>query len=72
MRPYLEETHHKKKKKIRLMEWFKVKALSSSPSTIKKKKKRMDTIIVPTHRTIMKQDFYPGLTTVGPMSVCAK
>jgi hypothetical protein len=31
-RPYLEETHHKKG----LMEWLKVYALSSNPSTAKK------------------------------------
>jgi hypothetical protein len=35
-RPYLEKTDHKK----RLVEWFKHKALSSSPSTAKKKGKR--------------------------------
>jgi hypothetical protein len=35
VRPYLENTHHKKG----LEEWFKVKALSSSPSIGKKKKK---------------------------------
>jgi hypothetical protein len=34
MRPYLEKIHHKKG----LAEWLKVKALSSSPSTTKKKK----------------------------------
>jgi hypothetical protein len=34
-RPYLGNTHHKKG----LVEWLKVKALSSSPSTAKKKKK---------------------------------
>jgi hypothetical protein len=34
-RPYLEKTHHKKG----LVEWLKVKALSSNPSTAKKKKK---------------------------------
>jgi hypothetical protein len=33
-RPYLEKIHHKKG----LMEWLKVKALSPSPSTEKKKK----------------------------------
>jgi hypothetical protein len=33
VRPYLENTHHKG-----LAEWLKVKALSSSPSTAKKKK----------------------------------
>jgi hypothetical protein len=32
MRPYLKNTLHKKK----LVEWLKVKALSSSPSTTKK------------------------------------
>jgi hypothetical protein len=36
MRPYLENTHHKKG----LMEWLKVHALSSSPSTIKKTNKQ--------------------------------
>jgi hypothetical protein len=36
MRPYLENTHHKK----RLVEWLKVKVLSSNPSTTKKKKGR--------------------------------
>jgi hypothetical protein len=35
MRPILEKTHHKKG----LVEWLKVKALSSSTSTAKKKKK---------------------------------
>jgi hypothetical protein len=34
-RPYLNKTHHKKG----LVEWLKVKALSSNPSTTKKKKK---------------------------------
>jgi hypothetical protein len=34
MRPYLKKTHYKKG----LVEWFKVKALSSNPSTAKKKK----------------------------------
>jgi hypothetical protein len=33
VRPYLEKTHHKKG----LVEWLKVKALSSSPSTENKK-----------------------------------
>jgi hypothetical protein len=32
-----QKTLHKKKKKIGLMEWLKVKALSSSPSTTKNK-----------------------------------
>jgi hypothetical protein len=32
-RPYLEKTHHQ----IGLMEWLKVVALSSNPSTVKKK-----------------------------------
>jgi hypothetical protein len=36
MRPYLENTQHKKRG---LVEWLKVKALSSSLSTGKKKKK---------------------------------
>jgi hypothetical protein len=35
MRPYLENTHHKKG----LVEWLKVLALSSNPSMQKKKKK---------------------------------
>jgi hypothetical protein len=35
-RVYLEKTYHKKQ----LMEWLKVKVLSSSPSTAKKKKKK--------------------------------
>jgi hypothetical protein len=35
MRPYLEKSFTK----IGLVEWLKVKALSSSPSTAKKKKK---------------------------------
>jgi hypothetical protein len=34
MKPYLKNTHHKKVK------WLKVKALSSSPSTAKRKKER--------------------------------
>jgi hypothetical protein len=34
MRLYLEKPHHKKV----LVEWLKVKALSSSPSTAKKKR----------------------------------
>jgi hypothetical protein len=33
MRPYLEDTHHKNG----LVEWLKVKALSSNPSTAKRK-----------------------------------
>jgi hypothetical protein len=33
MRPYLKKIHHKKG----LMEWLKVKALSSNPRTAKKK-----------------------------------
>jgi hypothetical protein len=44
---YLKKTHHKTKKKkkkpitkIGLVEWLKVKALLSSPSTAKKKKKK--------------------------------
>jgi hypothetical protein len=44
---YLKKTHHKTKKKkkkpitkIGLVEWLKVKALLSSPSTAKKKRKR--------------------------------
>jgi hypothetical protein len=37
MRPYLEKK--KPFTKIGLVEWLKVKALSSSPSTTKKKKK---------------------------------
>jgi hypothetical protein len=36
VRPYPEDTHHKKG----LPEWLKVKALSSSPSTRRKKKKK--------------------------------
>jgi hypothetical protein len=36
MRHYLKKTHHKKKK-IGLVVWLKVKALSSSPRTTKKK-----------------------------------
>jgi hypothetical protein len=35
-RPYLKKTHHKKG----LVEWLKVKALSSNTSTAKKKRKR--------------------------------
>jgi hypothetical protein len=31
-KPYLEKTHHKKG----VVEWLKIQALSSSPSTIKK------------------------------------
>jgi hypothetical protein len=34
MRPYLENTYHNK----RLVEWLKVKAVSSSPSITKKKR----------------------------------
>jgi hypothetical protein len=34
MRPYLKITHHKKV----LVKWLKVKALSSNPSTARKKK----------------------------------
>jgi hypothetical protein len=37
MRPYLEKNLPQK---LGLVEWFKVKALSSSPSTTKKKKKK--------------------------------
>jgi hypothetical protein len=37
MRPYFKKIHHTKKG---LVEWLKVKALSSSPSTGKKKKKK--------------------------------
>jgi hypothetical protein len=37
VRPYLEKIPHKT---IRLVEWLKVKALSSSLSTAKKKKKK--------------------------------
>jgi hypothetical protein len=36
VRPYLKNTHHK----IGLVEWLKLKALSSSPNTAKKKKKK--------------------------------
>jgi hypothetical protein len=36
VRPCLENTHHKKNG---LVEWLKVKALNSSPSTAKNKKK---------------------------------
>jgi hypothetical protein len=36
LRHYLENTHHKKG----LMEWLKVKALSSRPSTTERKKER--------------------------------
>jgi hypothetical protein len=39
VRPYLEKSHHKKG----LAEWVKVKALSSNPSTSKKKKKEQKT-----------------------------
>jgi hypothetical protein len=35
MRSYLKKTHHKKG----LVEWLKVQALSSNPSTTKKKKR---------------------------------
>jgi hypothetical protein len=38
MRPYLEKTQHKKNL---LVEWLKVKALSSNPSTGKKKKNKI-------------------------------
>jgi hypothetical protein len=38
VRPYLEKTHYKKG----LVEWLKVKALSSSPRTTKKKKKGLN------------------------------
>jgi hypothetical protein len=37
MRPYLEKPFTK----IGLVEWLKVKVLSSSPSTVKKKKKKI-------------------------------
>jgi hypothetical protein len=37
MRPYLKKALHKK----RLVEWLKVKALSLSPRTAKKKKKKV-------------------------------
>jgi hypothetical protein len=37
MRYYLKKTLHKK----RLVEWLKVQALSSNPTTAKKKKKRI-------------------------------
>jgi hypothetical protein len=40
MRSYLEKTHHNKKG---LVEWLKVYALSSSPSTEKNRKRRKDT-----------------------------
>jgi hypothetical protein len=40
MRPYLKKTHPQK----RLVEWLKVKALNSNPSTAKKKKKKDSTI----------------------------
>jgi hypothetical protein len=40
MRPDLEKTYHKKG----LMEWLKVQALSSIPSTAKREKKRKDVI----------------------------
>jgi hypothetical protein len=40
-RPYLEKPFTLTKK-IRLVEWFKVKAMSSSPSTVKKKKRSQD------------------------------
>jgi hypothetical protein len=36
MRPYLKKTHHKK----RMVEWLKAQALSSNPSTKKKKWER--------------------------------
>jgi hypothetical protein len=36
MRPYLEKPCHEK-----LVEWFKVKTLSSSPSTAKKERKKV-------------------------------
>jgi hypothetical protein len=39
MRPYLKNTQHKKQ----LVEWLKVKALSSNPRTEKKKKKKETT-----------------------------
>jgi hypothetical protein len=47
VKPYLENTHHKKG----LMEWLKVKGLSSNPSTEKKKKKRS-----PTSRACIKPE----------------
>jgi hypothetical protein len=37
VRPYLKKTHHKNV----LVEWLKVKALSSNPSTAKKEKKKV-------------------------------
>jgi hypothetical protein len=37
-RPYLKNTHHKKRQGAGLAEWLKVKALHSSPSIAKKKK----------------------------------
>jgi hypothetical protein len=42
MRPYLEKLFTK----IGLVEWFKVKALSSSPSPAKKKKKKIFPILL--------------------------
>jgi hypothetical protein len=42
-RPYLEKTDHKK----RLVEWFKMYALSSNPTTAKKKKKKERTLSFP-------------------------
>jgi hypothetical protein len=36
VKPYLKKTHHKKG----LVDWLKVKALNSNPSTVKKKKKK--------------------------------
>jgi hypothetical protein len=45
-RPYLDKTFTK----IGLVEWLKVKVLSSSPSTAKKKKKKKEPGRVPVHR----------------------
>jgi hypothetical protein len=38
LRPYLDKTHHKKKGE--LVEWLKVKALSSNPRTAKNRMKK--------------------------------
>jgi hypothetical protein len=40
-RPYLEKTHHKKGL---VVEWLKMEALSSNPSTTQKKKKKREAL----------------------------
>jgi hypothetical protein len=61
MRPYLKNTHHKKG----LVEWLKVKALSSNPSTSRKKKEIKKKLKIPAR--VFRSSVYVKALSVSPL-----